>query len=73
MLSLTVYSPNGTMTKNDTVSDRFEYVQRTLTPTQIAIALLLALAITFVMMFMQEPLVHDSLHHFRHGAGITCM
>ena len=73
MLSLPVYPLNGIMASNDTVSDRFKYVQRTLTPTQIAIALLLALAITFVMMFMQDPLVHDSLHHFRHGAGITCM
>lgn len=61
------------MVSNDTVSDRFKYAQRTLTPTQIAIVLLIALAITFVMMFMQEPLVHDSLHHFRHGVGITCM
>jgi hypothetical protein len=61
------------MVTNDTVSDRFEYVQRTLTPTQVAISLLLVLAITFVIMFMQDPLIHDSLHHFRHGVGITCM
>jgi cobalt transporter subunit CbtB len=61
------------MVTNDTVSDRFKHAQRTLTPTQVAIGTLLALAITFVVMFMQEPMVHDSLHHFRHGVGITCM
>ena len=61
------------MVTNDTVSDRFLYAQQTLTPTQTIIAMLVALAITFVMVFMQEPMVHDSLHHFRHGVGITCM
>lgn len=59
--------------QSETVHDRFEHVQTTLTPTQIAVGLGFALAISFVLLFMQEPLVHDALHHFRHGAGITCM
>lgn len=60
------------MATNDTVSGRFAHARRRLTPTQLAIGLLLVLAVTFVMAFVQDPLVHDSLHHFRHGVGITC-
>lgn len=58
---------------SETVHDRFNHAQTTLTPTQIAIGLGLVLAIGFVLLFMQEPLVHESFHHFRHGTGITCM
>lgn len=61
------------MMANETVNDRLEHVQTTLTPTQLAIGLGLILAISFGLTFLQEPMVHDALHHFRHGAGITCM
>ena len=57
---------------NDTVRDRIEYARIALTPMQVAIGLALVSALGFVLLFMQEPLVHDSLHNFRHAAGVTC-
>ena len=59
-------------TANDTVRGRIEHARIALTPTQVAIGLALAAALGFVLLFMQEPLVHDSLHNFRHAAGVTC-
>jgi hypothetical protein len=59
-------------TANDTVHGRIEHARIELTLTQVAIGLALAAALGFTLLFMQEPLVHDSLHNFRHAAGITC-
>jgi len=58
--------------RNDTVHDRFDRARIDLSLTQIAIILALATAIGFVLLFVQEPLVHDSLHNFRHSIGVTC-
>lgn len=57
---------------NDTVRGRIEHARIALTPTQVVIGVALAAALGFTLLFMQEPLVHDSLHNFRHAAGITC-
>lgn len=57
---------------NDTVHGRIELVRSQLTLAHIAIIVALVAAIGFVLLFMQEPLVHDSLHNFRHSIGITC-
>jgi cobalt transporter subunit CbtB len=59
-------------TTTNTVRERFNNVQASLTTTQLAAGLLLIAAIGSTMLFLQEPLVHDSLHNFRHAAGITC-
>lgn len=59
-------------TSTDTVHDRFAYAHQTLTPTQLAAGLLFAAAIGFTLLFVQDPLVHDSMHNFRHAAGVTC-
>jgi hypothetical protein len=58
---------------HETVSDRFGHARTTLTPTQIAVGLSLVLVTGLVLLFLQDPVVHDTLHHFRHGVGITCM
>ncbi|EMA06370.1 hypothetical protein C438_06652 [Haloferax denitrificans ATCC 35960] len=29
-------------------------------------------ALGFTLLFVQDPLVHDSLHNFRHAAGVAC-
>jgi membrane-bound metal-dependent hydrolase YbcI (DUF457 family) len=29
-------------------------------------------ALGFALLFVQEPLAHDAMHNFRHGAGIVC-
>jgi cobalt transporter subunit CbtB len=60
------------MSTNETVSDRLELARAELTPGQIAAGLALGAAIVFALAFVQEPLVHDSMHNFRHAAGITC-
>ena len=56
----------------DTVHGRIEHAGTTLTPGQIAAGLLLVAALATTILFVQEPLVHDSMHNFRHAAGITC-
>lgn len=57
---------------NDTVLDRVERARVELTPTQLAMVLALATAAGFTLLFLQEPMVHDSLHNFRHAMGVTC-
>jgi len=59
------------MTANS-VSGRVNVVREQLTPAQLAVGLVVVAAIGFVLAFMQDPLVHDSLHAFRHSVGITC-
>lgn len=56
----------------DTVADRFAFARSQLSPTAILLALALVAALGFTLAFMQEPLAHDAMHSFRHGAGITC-
>lgn len=56
----------------DTVSGRVEDAFVELTLAQMAIALALVIALGATLMLVQEPAVHDSFHNFRHVAGITC-
>lgn len=55
-----------------TVRGRIEQARIELTPTQVAVGLALVAALGFALLFVQEPVVHDSMHNFRHAAGITC-
>lgn len=59
-------------TANDTVHGRIEQARTQLTPTQVAVGLALVVALGFALLFVQEPMLHDSMHSFRHSAGITC-
>ncbi|ELZ11696.1 hypothetical protein C479_06562 [Halovivax asiaticus JCM 14624] len=61
-----------TVAESDTVRNRVRIAQETMTPGQLAALLAFGAAIAFALVFVQEPLVHDSLHDFRHAAGITC-
>ncbi|MFY4814075.1 CbtB domain-containing protein [Haloarcula sp. AONF1] len=56
----------------DSVHDRIERARASLTGPQIAIAVALVAALGFTLLFVQDPMLHDSLHNFRHSAGITC-
>jgi hypothetical protein len=56
----------------DTVRGRVELATSTLTGSQLALAAGFVAALGFALLFVQDPMVHDSLHNFRHGAGITC-
>jgi len=57
---------------DDTISERFETLRSTLTPLQAASLVVFGTAITFMLVVLQDPLVHDSTHNFRHAAGIAC-
>jgi cobalt transporter subunit CbtB len=59
-------------TANNTVHGRVERARTELTPTQVAVGLALVAALGFALLFVQEPMLHDSMHNFRHAAGITC-
>lgn len=59
-------------TANETVHDRIEQARLDVTPTQAALGIAMAASLGFVLLFLQEPLVHDAMHNFRHAAGITC-
>lgn len=56
----------------NTTADRVKHAFVEITPTQLAIGLLLVTALGAAMMFAQEPMLHDAMHNFRHAAGITC-
>jgi cobalt transporter subunit CbtB len=59
-------------TANDTVHGRIEQARIQLAPTQVAVGFALVVALGFALLFVQEPMLHDSMHNFRHAAGITC-
>ncbi|WP_435181011.1 CbtB domain-containing protein [Halorussus sp. AFM4] len=59
-------------TANDTVHGRLERARIELSATELAVGLALIAAIGAALLFVQDPMVHDSLHNFRHAAGITC-
>ena len=59
-------------TANNTVHGRIEQARMELTPARVAAGLALVAALGFALLFVQEPMVHDSMHNFRHAAGITC-
>lgn len=58
------------MTGTETVQDRIATLE--VTPVQFALGLGLLVATGAVLLFAQEPMLHDSMHNFRHAAGVTC-
>jgi hypothetical protein len=60
------------MTTTDTVHGRIDDARTELTATQVAAGAALVAALGFTLLFVQEPMLHDAMHNFRHGAGITC-
>ncbi|RCU45916.1 CbtB-domain containing protein [Haloplanus salinus] len=54
------------------VHGRIDRVRSAPTPAQLATGLLFAVALGVTLLFVQGPLVHDSLHTVRHTAGIAC-
>lgn len=57
---------------NNTVEGRIETARTALTPTQMGLGLLAIVLAGFLLMFLQEPLVHDAMHNGRHMAGVVC-
>lgn len=60
--------PNDT----DSIRGRVDHATSRLTPMQMGLGLAFVAAVGFTLLFVQEPMMHDALHNFRHGAGITC-
>ncbi|AQL43967.1 cobalamin cluster protein [Halorientalis sp. IM1011] len=60
------------MATANTVHGRIESARPALTTPRVALGLALLAILGFTLLFVQEPLVHDSLHNARHAAGITC-
>lgn len=56
----------------DTVHGRVVQAQTELTPTQLAAGLALVVALGFTLLVLQTPMAHDSMHNFRHAAGVVC-
>lgn len=57
---------------NETVRGRIDRARIDLTPGQLLAIVGVVAALGFALLFLQEPLLHDSLHNFRHSIGITC-
>lgn len=60
------------MATTETVHDRIEFATDSLTPTQMVLGLGLTTLMAVLVLFAQEPLVHDAMHNFRHTAGVAC-
>lgn len=60
------------MTETDTVRNRIVRARTDVTPTLAVATLVVAAALGFTLLFLQDPMAHDAMHNFRHAAGITC-
>lgn len=60
------------MAGTPTVADRVALARYELSARDVATGLVLAAALGFALLVLQEPTVHDALHNFRHSAGVTC-
>ena len=58
--------------QSDTVADRIDTARAEIAPTTALSIFAFGAAITFALLVVEEPLVHDSMHNFRHVAGIVC-
>lgn len=60
------------MTTANTVSGRYAEARQELTARNVILGLAFVSALGFGLVLLQDPMVHDSLHNFRHAAGIVC-
>jgi pyruvate dehydrogenase complex dehydrogenase (E1) component len=60
------------MTTTETVHDRIGTARDELTTGQLVAVFAFVAAAMFALLFLQEPLAHDSMHNFRHAAGVIC-
>ncbi|ELY67171.1 CbtB domain-containing protein [Natrinema versiforme] len=56
----------------ETVHGRIGAARDDLTTAQLLAVFAFAAALSFALLFLQEPLIHDSMHNFRHAAGVVC-
>lgn len=60
------------MTETDTVRNRIGQAKTDVAPTTAVATLIVAAALGFTLLFLQDPMAHDAMHNFRHAAGIVC-
>ena len=60
------------MAATHTVSDRIAQASQELSAAEVAVGLALVAGLLFGLLLLQQPLAHDSLHNFRHVAGVVC-
>jgi len=60
------------MTTTETVHDRIGTARDDLTTGQFVAVFAFVAALAFTLLFLQETLAHDSMHNFRHAAGVIC-
>ncbi|WP_226007255.1 CbtB domain-containing protein [Natrinema salinisoli] len=60
------------MTTTETVHDRIGTARDELSTGQLLAVFAFVAAATFALLFLQDPLAHDSMHNFRHAAGVIC-
>jgi len=60
------------MQNNATTYQRLEQLNNTISVKYKILMIISILTITILLLFVQDPMVHNALHNFRHGAGITC-
>jgi len=58
--------------ETDTVRRRVDIATSSPSGVRVALGLALVAALGFTLLFVQDPMVHDAMHNFRHGAGVTC-
>lgn len=59
-------------TQSDTVADRIDTARAEISPSTAVAIFAFGAGLTFALLLVQEPLVHDSMHNFRHIAGVVC-
>lgn len=59
-------------TSTETVHGRLDQLRTDHSPTELATGFAVVAAITFALLVLQDPAAHESLHEFRHAAGIVC-
>jgi len=59
-------------TATDSVHGRLDQLRTDHSPAELATGLAVVAAIAFALLVLQDPGAHESLHEFRHAAGIVC-
>lgn len=57
---------------SETVSERIETVLGSASPIRVTLGFLGVTLALFLLVFAQDPLVHDAMHNGRHVAGFVC-
>jgi hypothetical protein len=60
------------MAATHTVSDRIAQASQELSRWEVAAGLVLTTGFLAGLLLLQQPLLHEGLHDFRHAAGVVC-